>query len=182
VRLFFNFCFSCVPFALFLYVCMQKKVKVGIYINRSDKIFMEEQRNGDIIYKYKFSNIYYKVIIMLNRSLSEYFCQIKLLFSLWRTRNFGGYICKRVITLMSLWDTIFILTRRRADNVPLRSTNISVFRLGIKLGVTPNDIPKVNFATTLNQVLTYTRTSPRRWPKYFFTIAWRSTGIGRKWF
>jgi hypothetical protein len=39
--------------------------------------------------------------------------------------------------------------------------NISVFRVGIKLGVTPSDIPKVDFATALNRISTHTRTPYR---------------------
>jgi hypothetical protein len=35
--------------------------------------------------------------------------------------------------------------------------NISVFCVGIKLGVTPGEIPKVDFATAHNRVLTHTR-------------------------
>ena len=54
--------------------------------------------------------------------------------------------------------------------------NISVFRVGMKLGVTPSDMPKVNFTTALNRILTNTRTPPRR----FFAVPWSSTGIGRK--
>jgi hypothetical protein len=37
--------------------------------------------------------------------------------------------------------------------------NIWIFRTGIKLGVTPSDIPKVDFAPALNQILTHTRMS-----------------------
>ncbi len=39
--------------------------------------------------------------------------------------------------------------------------NISVFRVGIKFGLTPSDISKVDFATALNRILTHTRTPPR---------------------
>ena len=40
--------------------------------------------------------------------------------------------------------------------------NISIFRVGIKVGVILNDISKVDFATALNRILTDTRIPRRR--------------------
>jgi len=48
--------------------------------------------------------------------------------------------------------------------------NISVFRVGIKLEVTPSDIPKVDFATALNRISTHIRTPYKG-----------GTSMGRKW-
>jgi len=51
----------------------------------------------------------------------------------------------------------------------------------IKLGVTPNGIPKVDFAIALNRVLTHIRIPLTTMTKLLLRYPpWGSTGMGRK--
>jgi hypothetical protein len=56
----------------------------------------------------------------------------------------------QLVSLMGFWNTNFILTRRRAN------------RVGIKLKVTPRDIPKIDFVIALNRTLNHSPTPLRR--------------------
>jgi hypothetical protein len=54
---------------------------------------------------------------------------------------------------MGFWRTTSILTRRRVNIVPLQPSKYFGFRVGIKLGVTSSDIPKVGFRDFLKVMM-----------------------------
>jgi hypothetical protein len=57
---------------------------------------------------------------------------------------------------------------------------IPIFRIGLQLGVTPSDIPKIGFAIVLNWISTYSRSPYGDDQDTSSPSPWGSTGTGRK--